>query len=288
MKKIISYFLAILLAVFLIATIFILITSNTVLNENFILKLLDENHYYELLSTSIKSGIEEYIQQSGLDNDVFENIYTEENLKQDVKTIITNTYNNTETEINANVVKDNLRRNIDNYLNENNVTLSRQEQKNIDDFVEEVGEVYEKEISQPVYLDTAQKVIIRAKKVISQYGRYVYIAALVSAILILVINIKSIRDVLKYFAISLLTSAFFIIIGITLIRVRVNIDNLLILNSSFTLLITNGIKKIIQKFMYTGAGFTLFATVFIPFTLKNSKNTQKNVKTIAKHMQNSV
>ena len=288
MKKIISYFLAILLAVFLIATIFILITSNTVLNENFILKLLDENHYYELLSTSIKSGIEEYIQQSGLDNDVFENIYTEENLKQDVKTIITNTYNNTETEINANVVKDNLRRNIDNYLNENNVTLSRQEQKNIDDFVEEVGEVYEKEISHPVYLDTAQKVIIRAKKVISQYGRYVYIAALVSAILILVINIKSIRDVLKYFAISLLTSAFFIIIGITLIRVRVNIDNLLILNSSFTLLITNGIKKIIQKFMYTGAGFTLFATVFIPFTLKNSKNTQKNVKTIAKHMQNSV
>ena len=75
-----------------------------------------------------------------------------------------------------------------------------------------------------------------------------------------------------HIAISLLTSAIFIGVEIIILNLRVNINNILILNSAFTLLIINIVKKIISQLVQTAVAISVISIVIIIiFNLKNSK-----------------
>ena len=272
MKKIISYILSFISAILLIISIFIGTISSTVLNENFLFKAVEEVDYYSMLDTNIKSEIEGYVKQSGFSKEVFESLYTKEQLKEDIDATIIGMYSNGKIEINANTVEENLRKNIEKFIVDNGVKVDEKQQRKIDEYIRKIGNIYKTEISHPVYLDSANKAIITANKIIPKTSKIVYISFAVSIILILAINIKNLKNAFIHIGISLLTASVFIVFEILILNFKVNINHILILNSSFTLLVISIIKKIISQLIKTAVTISVISiVVIIIFNIKNSK-----------------
>ena len=247
MKKVISYILSFSLSIFLIALMCLFIASNTILNKDFLLKQIQENDYYNLIDINIQSEIEGYIKQSGFDKEVFEELYSKEHLKEDIDSIIISLYNGEKTSLNEKVLEDNLRNKIDLYLQTNNITLKQNEQKKVDEFVQKIVDIYVNEVSHPVYLETISKVIIKVEKIIPVVQKSIYGAVIITSILIIVMNIKQVVEGIRYIAISMLSASLFIFCVILLFKNKINIDNILILNSTFSLLVINILKIIIKN-----------------------------------------
>ena len=278
MKKVISFILCLILSILLIVSLVLIVATNTILNQDFIILELESNDYYTLIDTNIKSEIEAYTKQSGLDDEVFENIYSKEHLVEDINSIIISVYNGKESALNESILEDNLRNSINKYLNKNEISLTPSEQIKIDDFVKKIVDIYVKEVSHPVYLDTVSNVILNTNKIVRVIYKAVYIAVLIIAMLIVLINIKNIRDAFIYFAISMLTSAFFNILVFLLFIFRFNINHFLILNSAFTLLVVSIMNSTIKHILF----IDLILLIIVIFIL-DLINIRKFKKTIAKN-----
>ena len=80
----------ILLVIAISLLVFINFASSTVLSENYILSELDDTNYYEGIKELVYSNFENYIMQSGFDDNVVDNIVSDKqqvplnpNFKQD-------------------------------------------------------------------------------------------------------------------------------------------------------------------------------------------------------------
>lgn len=263
MKKIISYIIAIFMSVCLIAAIILTIVSNTILKCDFTLSMLNKNDYYRLIDTEIKSGFEGYIKQSGFDEKILENIYSKENLKNDIETVIKATYSGEKAKINTESISTNLRNNIDKYLAENNITLNKNEQKNMEEYVQKLIEVYEKEVSHPVYLETVKTIISKTTGMIETARNILYIALVAFAVTVFIINIKDKLDGIKILCTSMLIAALFILLAILFLNLRINIESIMILNTNFSLLVINIIKNILTRFVIISTILTIISILII-------------------------
>lgn len=273
MKKIISYLMSIFIAILFIILIIVEVASNTILDYNFILSILSQNDYYGLLDVEIKSKFENYVKQSGLDSEIFENIYSKDKLKEDMENVIKATYNSEEIKINTQSIETNLKNNIDKYLYENNITLNSEQQENMQEYIRKIIDIYEKEVSHPVYLQTVEIIILKASNIIDNYKNIIYTIALILMLTIMILNLKAIYDGLKYIAIGILIASFFIIIGIIIFNLRINIENIIILNTNFTLIVINFLKNIMIKFVKNGIILAIVSIAIITFC--NIKNMKK-------------
>ncbi len=278
MRKIISYFFSICAAILLILSICLCIVSNTVLNSNFLLKKLEENDYYNLIDINIKSEIEGYTKQSGLDAEVFEEIYSKDDLKEDINSMVISMYNGETVNLNGNILEENLRNKINIYIELNNISLNQNEQKRIDEFVQKIVDIYVKEVSHPVYLDTASKIIINARKIIELIINPMYIAVGVLEILIFIINIKHLNEGISFIALSMLIASFFLILTVIIFNWKVKVDYIIVLNTTFTLLVISILKEILQKTIITCIIITGIAVI-----LALTANMKKFKKSIAKN-----
>ena len=143
-KQIIRYILSISLTLSLIVLILVSLISSTILNEKYVLDKLEETNYYKNIYENVKSNFENYIYQSGLDEEVLDNIVSEEQVKEDTKTIISHIYNGIEEKISGETIKQKLNENIDKSLK--NIKLSESQKKAIETFVDTITEEYTKTI----------------------------------------------------------------------------------------------------------------------------------------------
>ena len=83
--KIFRFVLILVLTISIISLVFINIASSTILSKDYILGKLDETYYYMDIREELESNFENYVGQSGLDEEVFHNIITEEKIKEEIK-----------------------------------------------------------------------------------------------------------------------------------------------------------------------------------------------------------
>ena len=76
------------LITFLLVNLF----STTILNEQYILSKLQEVDYYNKMYDYVQSCFEKYIGQSGLDEEILNNVVSKEKIKNDTQIIISNIY----------------------------------------------------------------------------------------------------------------------------------------------------------------------------------------------------
>ena len=276
MKKVISYIMVIFMSICLITAIILTIASNTILNCDFTLNILNRNDYYGLIDIEVKSGFEGYIKQSGFDEEILKDIYSKEKLKSDIETVIKATYSGEETTIETESLVTNLKNNIDNYLEENDITLNKNEQENMEEYVEKLIEVYEKEVSHSVYLEGMQTIISKTTKVIAEVCNILFAVLAVLAVIIIIINIKDKLNSVKIVCTSILTASLFILLGILLLNLRINIENIIILNTNFSLLVINIIKDIIFRFVITSVVLTVISIVIILLCNMKKMNKKSN------------
>ena len=89
------------------------IVLSTIMDKDYVLNKLEETNFYSGTYELVESGFENYIAQSGLEEEVLNNICTEEKIKNDIGIIINNIYNGTNEEIDTTEIANNLNANID-------------------------------------------------------------------------------------------------------------------------------------------------------------------------------
>ncbi len=128
---------------FLATTITIILF--TIFNQNFMAQQLNETNYYEKLYTNIKLEMSYYVTQSGLSDDILNNIFDKELLRRTTEKMLDNFYNNKDNTINKTSVEENLMNNINEELKD--YKLTEEDKTSIDKFITQMSSTYEMEIS---------------------------------------------------------------------------------------------------------------------------------------------
>lgn len=125
LKSIFNILIAFFLSLLIILNFAIIVSENTILSKEYMMSKLEENCYYEKIETDLKNEFESYKYQSGLPEEVFDDIYSHDMVKSDIDSIIDNIYDGTEVNNNSDMVSQKITQNINEYLNENNIALTR-------------------------------------------------------------------------------------------------------------------------------------------------------------------
>ena len=244
-RYIISIILAFLLMISILLTVALQIVSSTILNKDYILGKLDEANYYNNVYEQIKDSLAGYIGPSGLDEEVLENIYTREQVKEDINLIINNIYENKNDKINTEDIKEKLQNNIEASVGSG--LLTKENRNSIEDFIDKIADEYVQNISHDPYFEKVGMIINKVKDMIGKVEGIIIFVPIILAVVILLLNIKQISSAVRFIAISILTSG---VIGIALklfIETKINISNILIINDSFSEVIKNVINSILNN-----------------------------------------
>lgn len=129
LKKILNIVMAFILTLLLVANFMIILISNTILSKDYMESKIEENGYPQKIETDLKNGFESYKYQSGLPDEIFENLYTMDMIQDDIFSIISNIYYGTEIKNSSDKVKENISHNINQYLSQNDINLERSSAK---------------------------------------------------------------------------------------------------------------------------------------------------------------
>ena len=276
MGKIIKYILSFILMICIIASITIGIVANTVASKDYLLAKLEEIDFYNKTGEKIKDTFKNYILQSGMDETVFENIYSDEKLKQDINMLVDAIYENKELQIETESVKTKLTENIDNYLNQNNLKVNNRTE--IDTFVNTIVNTYKNGIVfSASILEKVTPITTKVIGLIHHYQPIVYMATVLLAVILVLSNLKDKTEILKYLGISMLSSGIMLIIAKIFITAKINIDGITIINDMVSELIHNVANQILNNIFYFGIGISIVGLIAVIAKIVSIKDKEKNV-----------
>ena len=244
-KYIISIILAFLLMLSILLTVALQIVSSTILNKDYIFGKLDEANYYNNVYEQIKDSLAGYIGPSGLDEEVLENIYTREQVKEDINLIINNIYENKDDKINTEDIKEKLQNNIEASVGSG--LLTKENRNSIEDFIDKIADEYVQNISHDPYFEKLGIIMNKAKDIVGKVDGIIIFVPIILAVVILLLNIKQISSAIRFISISILTSGLIGIVIKLFIEAKINISNILIINDSFSEVIKNVINSILNN-----------------------------------------
>ena len=244
MKKIITFIVSFVLLISIITVISLITAKKTILNKDFVIKQMEKNNYYEEVQKNIQSGFEGYIQQSGLEEDVITELYTLEEVKDDIGIMLENIYGNEKKDIDIEKVKTRLNDKI--YASLANVSLTSTEKKSIESFINIIGNIYKDEISYTKWLNGLNGKVYNINEKIEKVGIYVYVLPLVLIIILIILNIKELYRALNATGIAIIGSGILTIALKFFIKVNIDIENILILNESFSNVIKSSVYEILN------------------------------------------
>lgn len=274
--NIIKFILALILTVCIIAFIIVNVASSTILSKEFVLQKLDETNYYANTYTAVENDFENYIYQSGLDEDVLKDIVSPEKIENDTKIIINNIYDGTEEHIDITEIETNLKNNIEESLDEK---LSATQEKMVDEFINKITEQYQETITNTNYEDTIHNILIRGNTITEKIKQFSLIGMIVSAILILILSFRKIMTGFMFVMSSIIASGAFYIITNIVINTKVKIQNITILNDAISISLREILTSILNTLTNTGILLTVIGVIaLIIFAIISSYNQGKNRK----------
>lgn len=276
MGKIIKYILSFILMICIMASIIIGIVANTVANKEFFLAKLEEIDFYNKTSEKINDTFKNYILQSGMEETVFENIYSNEKLKQDINMLVDAIYENKEINIETESIKTKLTENIDNYLNQNNLKVNNRTE--IDTFINTIINTYKNGVVfSSSMLEQVTPITTKVIGLIHRYQPIVYMVTAFLAIILILSNLKDKTDILKYIGISMFTSGILLVITKIFINSKIKIDGITIINDIFSNLIHNIANQILNYIFYFGIGILIVGLIAIIIKIVSIKDEEKDI-----------
>ena len=280
LKTIVRYIISIILTIVLTAWIIINVASSTILDEQYVLNKFEETDYYSKIYASAESNFENYIHQSGLDEEVLQGLITEEQVENDTKKIISNIYNGTNETIDTNQLKTNLTNKIEQSLTNRAITAAQR--RSINEFVDKIVEEYTSTISHYSYEKQINNAYNKIVKIIDVAQKAILISAGVSIIILILLSIRRIYKFLVHIGIALTSSGLILIIVNSFINTKVKIQNIILLNDAISLIIREVLQEILDMIKNYGiivlvAGLLM---IIIPNVIhyiiryKNEKNTE--------------
>ena len=182
-KVLLYYLLEFILTILVFITILLLIIKVTILNKNYIKNKINSNDYVHELYVDIKNDFNDYIIHSGFDNNIVDNLFSEDELKIIINKNVDSFYKGEAINVDTDNVKNKLEDNINNYLSEKGITVNNQ--KDIDLFVKEILKIYKERI---VLNDKFIKLSNKFSKLANLINIFLYVLMTIDLILFLVIK----------------------------------------------------------------------------------------------------
>lgn len=272
-KKIIKIIFSVILTISILLYILINLLSSTILKESYILSKLDQANFYQKVYEEVNSNFEKYIYQSGFDENVLNNVITEEKVKEDFKIIIDNIYNGTNQDINTETIKTNLINNINSQLGAN---ISKTQQNSIDSFVDTILNEYTQTILHTQYENKINKAYTQINKYINLANKALLIIMAVLIILLILLNLKRLYRGVSYIGISMLSSGILLCIADIFIKMKVDIKNIVILNDTISKIIINVITELLANILKDG--IILLVSGIVLIIIANLRRAYKKYK----------
>ena len=249
-KKIIQYIIVTILALAILALVIINILSSSILKKEYILSKLQQQDYYEKIYEETKSNFENCIHQSGLDEEVLENIVTKEKIEKDTKKIINNIYNGMDEKVDTEEIKNKLNKNINNSLNGK---ISSTQQKSIDTFVDTICKEYETTISHTNYEKKINNMLNQINKYIDLAKKAILVIIGVSIILLVLLTIKRIYRITAQMGTAFIIDGLILILAKKYISSKIKIDTIMLLNNGVSDVLKNILNEILANILKNGS-----------------------------------
>lgn len=261
MKKVISYILSFILVLMLLSLCLLAILKSTILNEEYLISKLEEANYYERMNGEIIEQFKNYTIQSGLSDDVLENLFTEDKLKQDINNVIDSIYTGKELEISTSEIRENLKENILAEVEKEGKTVDFEDEAMVE-YLKAIESAYESQVSYSTSTinsigSTFEKIISLAKTA----QTILVTVIVVVAILLIAINIKVIFG-LNYIAISGMASGLFILVSRIMLEHSTDLKNIMVINQATSNVIQLIINDVLTKITIIGVILLVIGLVF--------------------------
>ena len=247
----------------------------TILNKDYVEKEINKSDYYEKLSETINEKFKNYIMQSGMEEVIFEGLYTRETLRNDFEKVLDAVYNNKELEIDTIKIREKLDENIKKYASENDIQITVSNSAQITAFEDTIIENYILSIQ---YSKTGINYLAKGIEKIKTYlnpVKYAVIASfIVLTIVLILINIKEKKKALSYMGITLLAVGGLIIAVLIYEKINLNIENSEILDENLSVLIRLLVRKIFKIF-YIISGTCFISGILFSIMGNKEKNDSK-------------
>ena len=228
---------------------------------------LNETNYYEKLYTNIKLEMSYYVTQSGLSDDILNNIFDKELLRRTTEKMLDNFYNNKDNTINKTSIEENLMNNINEELKD--YKLTEEDKTSINKFITQMSSIYETEISYSNILN----------KYHNSFNRiyHILVALDLLCITLFIINYFITRYTLKErnIIISLLTTATLITIIHLYLSNTLDLGHLEFYNDIISNLINYTYQSIMSIFNIVS---TLYLVISLSLILYATKYTKELLK----------
>ena len=234
------------------------VVFKTIFNKEYVLEQMENNNFYSETYKLVESGFENYIGQSGLDEEVIKNICTEDKIKNDINIILSNIYEGTNEKIDTSEISNNLNSNID----KENVRTSSNS-KAIDEFVEHICQSYKDTIKSTSYENTINEKYSKITQKITKVQNILIIAIIISIIGVIALNVKDILKLLFWTESAVLSSAVMQLAITTVIKSKVNIDGIKIFNDAFSNIVVTIIKDILSKINIIAGKFIIVYFILV-------------------------
>lgn len=255
MKKVIETIIKNILVILLFITIFAFgilnILSNTILDQEYTLNKLEETNYYANIYSQIKSDFRNYIYQSGLDENVIEDIVTPEEVKNETRKIIVGIYNGLHEDVDTTKIHDRLNDNINKSLE--GKKIDSQTQEAINTFVNQIVDQYQETITKTEYENQIYKNFSKIQKIVNKGKKITILLAVTLGTLIIITYYKKIFKNIAYLGTALFSDGIAYIFLDMYISKKVDIENLTILNDAITITLREYLQSILKEiFLYGG------------------------------------
>ena len=279
--NIIKFIVLTILTVCIVSVGIITIVSSTILDQSYIMQKLEETNFYSDTYELVKSNFENYIYQSGLDEEVLNDICTKEKVKQDLNLILTNIYQGTDKKIDTAEIADKLNANIDKLDIKNS-----KNSKAIEQFVTHICDEYTNTLIHTKYENDINEMYSKVTKLLDKLYNAIVIVMVIDIIILIVINIKKLRKIIQDLGIALLSTSVFNIIINNIVNSKVNIQGIKIFNDTFSNSIISIIQEVLEKILSFGIGALVISLILIAIyagiTAKTELQDKKEEKTTDK------
>ena len=249
-KKIVQYMVATILALAILILVIINILSSSVLSKEYILNKLQSQNYYEKIYQETELNFENYIHQSGLDEDVLKDIVTKEKIEKDTKIILNNIYNGMDEKIDTKEIKEKLNENINNSLNGK---ISNSEQKAIDTFVDTICKEYETTISHTNYEKKMNEAINKINKYIDLIKKAMAVTIGISIIILILLTIRRIYRITSKIGVAFTIDGLILILAKNYINSNIKIETIMVLNNGISDVLQSILNEILSNIFKTGS-----------------------------------
>lgn len=237
--KIVKFILITIITICITAIILISTISSTILKEQYITKKLEETNFYSETYELVKSNFENYIYQSGLEEEVLNGICTQEKVIKDINIIISNIYEGSNETISTEEISQK--------LNENITNLNIKNTDSVKQFVSHICDEYVNTIIHTQYESKINDVYKEVTQLLNKSLTGFIISTIFFVVLLILTNINQMSKMVQDAGITLLATSSLGLISCKILTDKVYISGIKIFNETFSKVIVTIIQDIISN-----------------------------------------